>query len=174
MTFFDISRKMLKAGFYKYRLYFLCNLSATALFCCFAVISTNRTFMNASIVNSSISNNIYLPFFLSAVFLVFFLPVSCQAFLASRKQEYGVMFSLGMSRKEAFRNLLFENVIISVLALAIALAAGTVLSFLFFSSRIMSNKNKSIMYLSKPLQHLNIKTLLHYLHSFLSNFLADH
>lgn len=57
MTFFDISRKMLKAGFYKYRLYFLCNLSATALFCCFAVISTNRTFMNVSIVNSSISNN---------------------------------------------------------------------------------------------------------------------
>lgn len=133
MTFFDISRKMLKVGFHKYRLYFLCNLSAAALFCCFAVISTNRTFMNGSIVNSSISNNIYLPFFLSAVFLIFFLPVSCQAFLASRKKEYGVMFSLGMSRKEAFENLLFENVLISVLALAIALVAGTVLSFLFFA-----------------------------------------
>lgn len=133
MTFFDISRKMLKVGFHKYRLYFLCNLSAAALFCCFAVISTNRTFMNGSIVNSSIYNNIYLPFFLSAVFLIFFLPVSCQAFLASRKQEYGVMFSLGMSRKEAFENLLFENVLISVLALAIALVAGTVLSFLFFA-----------------------------------------
>ena len=133
MTFFDISRKMLKVGFHKYRLYFLCNLSAAALFCCFAVISTNRTFMNGSIVNSSISNNIYLPFFLSAVFLIFFLPVSCQAFLASRKQEYGVMFSLGMSRKEAFENLLFENVLISVRALAIALVAGTVLSFLFFA-----------------------------------------
>ncbi len=92
MTFFDISRKMLKAGFYKYRLYFLCNLSATALFCCFAVISKNRTFMNASIVNSSISNNIYLPFFLSAVFL-FFFPVSCQAFLASRKQNTANVFS---------------------------------------------------------------------------------
>ncbi len=133
MTFFDISRKMLKVGFHKYRLYFLCNLSAAALFCCFAVISTNRTFMNGSIVNSSISNNIYLPFFLSVVFLIFFLPVSCQAFLASRKQEYGVMFSLGMSRKEAFENLFFENVLISVLALAIALVAGTVLSFLFFA-----------------------------------------
>lgn len=47
------------------------------------------------------------------------------------------MFSLGMSRKEAFRNLLFENVIISVLALAIALVAGTVLSFLFFSLSFM-------------------------------------
>ena len=133
MTFFDISLKMLRAGFHKYRLYFMCNLSATALFCCFAVISTNRTFMNESVVNSSISNNIYLPFFLSAVFLVFFLPVSCQAFLASRKQEYGVLFSLGMSRKEGFRNLLFENLVISVLALAIALAAGTILSLIFFA-----------------------------------------
>lgn len=43
----------------------------------------------------------------------------------------------GMSRKEAFGNLLFENVIISVLALAIALAAGTVLSFLFFPLSFM-------------------------------------
>lgn len=47
------------------------------------------------------------------------------------------MFSLGMRRKEAFGNLLFENVIISVLALAIALAAGTVLSFLFFPLSFM-------------------------------------
>ena len=133
MTFFDISRKMLKAGFYKYRLYFLCNLSATALFCCFAVISTNRTFMNASIVNSSISNNIYLPFFLSAVFLFFFLPVSCQAFLASRKQEYGVMFSLGMSRKEAFGNLLFEKCdSYPVLALAIALCGKELCCHFYF------------------------------------------
>lgn len=108
MTFFDISRKMLKAGFHKYRLYFMCNLFATALFCCFAIISTNRTFMNESVVNSSISNNIYLPFFLSAVFLAFFLPVSCQAFLASRKQEYGVLFFLGMSRREGFRNLFLK------------------------------------------------------------------
>lgn len=133
MTFYDISKKMLRADFSKYRLYFMCNLSGTALFCCFAVIFSNRTFMNGEIVNSSISNNIYLPGFLSAVFLILFLPVSCQAFLASRKQEYGVMFSLGMSRKEAFRNLLFENIVISVLALAAALAAGTVLSFLFFA-----------------------------------------
>lgn len=133
MTFYDISKKMLRAGFSRYRLYFMCNLSAAALFCCFAVIFSNQTFMNEQIVNSSISNNIYLPSYLSAVFLILFLPASCQAFFASRKQEYGVMFSLGMSRKEAFRNLLFENIVISVLALAAALMAGTMLSFLFFA-----------------------------------------
>lgn len=55
------------------------------------------------------------------------------------------MFSLGMSRKEAFRNLLFENVIISVLALAIALAAGTVLSFLFFPLSLCNRCSRSAM-----------------------------
>lgn len=55
------------------------------------------------------------------------------------------MFSLGMSRKEAFRNLLFENVIISVLALAIALAAGTVLSFLFFRYHLCNRCSRSAM-----------------------------
>lgn len=133
MTFYDISKKMLCSGFSKYRLYFMCNLSATALFCCFALIFSNRTFMNGQIVNSSISGNIYLPSYLSAVFLILFLPVSCQAFFASRKQEYGVMFSLGMSRKEALKNLFLENIVISVLALAAALVTGTILSFLFFA-----------------------------------------
>lgn len=132
MTFYDISRKMLRVNFGRYRLYFLCNLFAAALFCCFAVIFTNKSFMNEEIVNSSISNNIYFPGFLSAVFLILFLPASCQAFLASRKQEYGILISLGMSRKEAFRNMLLENVSVAVFALAAALAAGTVLSFLFF------------------------------------------
>lgn len=56
------------------------------------------------------------------------------------------MFSLGMSRKEAFRNLLFENVIISVLALAIALAAGTVLSFfIFFRYHLCNRCSRSAM-----------------------------
>lgn len=133
MTFHDIFKKMLRANFSKYRLYFMCNLSAAALFCCFAVIFSNRTFMNGEIVNSSISGNIYLPSLLAAVFLILFLPVSCQAFLVSRKQEYGVMFSLGMSRREALRTLFLENIALSVLALAAALAAGTILSFLFFA-----------------------------------------
>lgn len=132
MTFYEVSRKMLRANFSKYRIYFLCNLFATALFYCFAFILTNESFMDDRIVNSLISSNIYLPSILAALFLVFFLPVSCQVFLASRKREYGILFSLGMSRKEAFWHILLENAMIAVLALVAALAAGTVLSLLFF------------------------------------------
>lgn len=134
MTFSEISRKMLRANVRKYRLYFLCNLFAAALFYGFAAIFTNETFLNEEIVNSSISGNIYFPSMLSALFVVLFLPVSCRAFLASRKQEYGILFSLGMSRKEAFWHMLFENVTIAVLALAAALAVGSVLYHSVFVS----------------------------------------
>ena len=133
MTYYDISKKMLKRNFSKYRLYFFCNLFAAALFFCFASIFTNASFMNEEIVNSLISSNIYFPSMLAALFLIIFLPVSCQVFLASRKQEYGIMLSLGMSPREAFRNILFENIAIAVIALMMALAAGTALSVLFFA-----------------------------------------
>lgn len=133
MTFYEISRKMLRANFNRYRIYFFCNLFAAALFYCFASILTNESFMNERIVNSLISGNIYFPSILAALFLVFFLPVSCQVFLASRKREYGILFSLGMSRKEAFWNMFLENVLVAILALVAALAAGTALSVLFFA-----------------------------------------
>lgn len=133
MTFYEISRKMLRANFNRYRIYFFCNLLAAALFYCFASILTNESFMNERIVNSLISGNIYFPSILAALFLVFFLPVSCQVFLASRKREYGILFSLGMSRKEAFWNMFLENVLVAILALVAALAAGTALSVLFFT-----------------------------------------
>lgn len=89
--------------------------------------------MNGRVVNSLISSNIYFPSILAALFLVFFLPVSCQVFLASRKREYGIMFSLGMSRKEAFWNMFLENALIAILALVAALMIGTVLSVVFFA-----------------------------------------
>lgn len=133
MTFYEISRKMLRANFNRYRIYFFCNLFAAALFYCFASILTNESFMNERIVNSLISGNIYFPSILAALFLVFFLPVSCQVFLASRKREYGILFSLGMSRKEAFWNMFLENVFIAILALVAALVTGTVLSVAFFA-----------------------------------------
>lgn len=133
MTFFDISKKMLKADFDKYRLYFFCNLFAVSLFYCFTAISSNESFMDGQIVDPIISSNIYAPSLLTTLFLIFFLPASCQVFLASRKQDYGIMISLGMSQKEAFRNMLLENLVTAGLALLAALMTGTILSFLFFT-----------------------------------------
>lgn len=133
MTLHEISIKMMRKNLGRYRIYFLCSLSAASLFYCFISIQTNSSFMNAEIVNPLISSSIYFPSVSAAVFLVLFLPASFRAFLASRKPEYGIMFSLGMSRKEAAWNMLFEHAVIAASALAAALAAGTVMSGLFFT-----------------------------------------
>ncbi|HWT76937.1 MAG TPA: ABC transporter permease [Mobilitalea sp.] len=132
MTFYDISLKMLRVNFRRYRLYFLCNVFSIVLFYCFAAIFTNKAFMNYSIVDSSISSNIYLPSFLVGIFLILFVPYSYQAFLKNRKHEYGILMTLGMSEKEVLQNMLLENCAIAGLSLLTGLILGTIISFAFY------------------------------------------
>ena len=88
--------------------------------------------MNGSIVNSSISSNIYAPSLLIGIFLVLFIPYSYHAFLKNRKQEYGILMTLGMREKEVFFNMLLENCIIAGLSLICGLILGTLISFIFY------------------------------------------
>ena len=64
--------------------------------------------MNTSIVNSSISNNIYLPFFLSAVFLFFFSSCFVSG-ISGIKKRTGIQRDVFSWHEPegAFRNLLF-------------------------------------------------------------------
>lgn len=133
MTFSAIAKKMMIFHFSKYKLIFFCNLFVAVLFFCYASIFTNQDFMeNDLIVDSMISSNIIFPSFLSALFLILFLPFSYSVFLSARKREYGVLLCLGMRRKEAVHALMLEGLTVSVLALVVALAVGTVLSILFY------------------------------------------
>lgn len=132
MTFSDISRKMLLYHFFRYCLYFFCNFLAAVIFFCFASLFTNPEFMDGDLVDSMISSNIIFPSVVAAVFLVLYLPFSYAAFLNARKQEYGILLSLGMSRREVVRNILIEGVVISAAALFAALLIGTVLASGFY------------------------------------------
>lgn len=132
MTFYDVSIKMLKANYKRYRLYFICNLVAVALFYCFAAIFTNQLFMNRDIVDPMITSNIYAPSVFTGVFLILFIPYSYSAFLRNRKQEYGILMTLGMSETQVLKNMIFENCIIAGISLSIGLIVGTVISFVFY------------------------------------------
>lgn len=132
MTFYDISMKMLTVNFRRYRLYFLCNMFSIALFYSFAAIFTNKTFMNVSIVNPMISSNIYAPSIFVGIFLVLFIPYSYNAFLRSRKYEYGILITLGMSESEVLTNMLLENCVVAGMSLISGLILGTLISFVFY------------------------------------------
>jgi hypothetical protein len=132
MTFNDISLKMLKAGFRRYRLYFFCNVLSVTLLYCFAAILTNPSFMDLKVVDSMISSNIIAPSVFVAVFMALFIPYTYRAFMRSRKQEYGILMVLGMSAREANGRMLLENCAVAGASLATGLALGTALSGFFF------------------------------------------
>lgn len=132
MNFFDISLKMFHKNIVRYRLYFLCCFLAATVFFCFASLFTNPFFMEGQAVDPMISENIIFPSFLSVVFLLLFVPYSYAVFLSARKQEYGILFALGMSRKMCWECLLLEGLALGSLALVASFTAGTLLSVLFY------------------------------------------
>lgn len=132
MTFFEISVKLLQKNFNRCRLYVLCSFFAVTIFFCFAAIFTNPSFMEGQAVDAMVSSNIIFPSFLAASFLILFVPYSYSVFLSARKQEYGIMFSLGMSRLECLKCLLWEGLALFAIILAASFFAGTVLSFFFY------------------------------------------
>lgn len=132
MTFFDISKKMLKSEFHRYRLFFLCNFFAITLFFSFAAIFTNETFHNPAMVDPMISSNIFFPSVLVTVFILCFLPFSYSNFLSSRKRDYGILLILGMCKKDIRKNMILEGFAVSAIALTAALGFGTIVSFVFY------------------------------------------
>lgn len=132
MTFYDISMKMLNANLKKYKLYFLCNVLSITLFYNFAALYTNKSFMDRNIVDYFISSNIYAPSLFTAVFLILFVPYSYNAFSKSRKHEYGILMTLGMSETEVLSNMLLENCIVAGISLISSLIMGTAVSFIFY------------------------------------------
>lgn len=133
MTFFEISMKMFRKNFIRYRLYFLGCFLASTVFFCFAAIFTNPSFMDGQVVNSIISNNIIFPSILAAVILLVFVPCSYAVFFSAREQEYGIMLSLGMSRRMACQGLILEGIVLGVLALGASFVAGTCFSAIFYA-----------------------------------------
>lgn len=132
MTLFEISVKMFCYNFSRFCLYILCSVFAVSFFFCFAALFTNPSFMEGLAVDGEIRSNIIFPSFLAAFFLVVFVPYSYSVFLSARKQEYGIMFSLGMSRQKAWKCLILEGVALGGIALALSFLAGSILSLFFY------------------------------------------
>lgn len=62
------------------------------------------------------------------VFLFFFVFYSVSVFLKSRYKEFGILYSLGISKKQIHRMTLIENILINVTASAIGVVVGLIFS----------------------------------------------
>ncbi|WP_411681855.1 FtsX-like permease family protein [Clostridium thailandense] len=128
MNFNKIALKMLRINFKRYLLYFICNAFSVTLFYCFAALFTNDSFMNNPAIDSSISGNITAPSFLVSILIILFVPYSHSAFQKIRRNDYGILLTLGMTEKEVLINMLIENGIIALISLIFGLLIGTIIS----------------------------------------------
>ncbi len=62
------------------------------------------------------------------VFLFFFVFYSVSVFLKSRYKEFGVLYSIGMSKKQAIKLIFIENMIMNTLASTIGVIVGLIFS----------------------------------------------
>ena len=133
MKFGRIAFKMFKVDMMKYRLFILCNLLSIAILYSFISILKNKQFMNNSIVDPSISSNIYAPTFLLLMFTGIFIPYSQSIFIKARQKDYGILLTLGMTENEVIISVLKDHMIMCIAFLVSGLVLGTFLSLFFIS-----------------------------------------
>ena len=116
-----------------YILYLVCNIFIIAFFQAFLSIGENESFMSADKIDPMISSNIFAPTVLTALFMILFVPYVYEAFLKSRKQEYAVLITLGVTQYEVICNMLLECLIISIVSFCAGIVTGSV--FFLLSSQ---------------------------------------
>lgn len=122
--------KMFKADIKKHIIFISCNIVAIMVFFSFLWTLLNQDFMRN--VDSMIASNIYLPSFLTFLFMIIFIPFSNFIFSRMRIKNYGIFYTIGMTLEQISFYLSMEILLISVISLILGLVAGTILSFVFY------------------------------------------
>ena len=126
--------KVFISNYKQIRLFSVCNILSTTIVFLFISISTNDSFMNPSVVNPMISNNIYLPLAVILIFAAFFVPYSLQAFLKLQRYNFGVLTTLGMKTIHLYALQMAECFCIVAFSVISGAFIGTILHIIIFVS----------------------------------------
>ncbi len=131
MTLFDLAKKNIRGNFRHYFVYFISMFISVVIFYIFASLQYSTEIMNA--IESS--NSMKSTFFIASIVLILFVSVfilySNQFFSRKRKKEVGLYALLGLPKRTIGRLLFYENLLIGLIVLALAIGAGSLLSKLF-------------------------------------------
>lgn len=131
MTFNQVVWKMAKVQLKKYIVYFLCNSFVVMFFFMFATVYFNDQVVAAKKLEG-IQDALIIPVVALIVFTVFFINYAHSIFMKSRRSEFGLFMTLGMTNRDIRKVLLIENGAIALLSLFTGMIAGTIFSRLFF------------------------------------------
>lgn len=131
MTFSAIVWKMAKVNHKKYLLYFLCNSFTVMFFYMFSSVFFNERVVEMKEIDS-LKYVLAIPGVALIVFTIFFIQYAYEIFIKSRRSEFGLFMSIGLSNRDIGKLLLIESLVISATSVIIGILGGVVFSRLFF------------------------------------------
>ncbi|WP_029326402.1 FtsX-like permease family protein [Bacillus sp. m3-13] len=112
MIFNQLVWKMAKGNRGKYLFYYLCNSFAVLFFFMYSTIYFNEAIEEVKVVEG-IRDILTIPGVGLVLFTVFFITYAHRIFTRRRKKEFGLLMTLGMSKRDIARLLLLENALIA-------------------------------------------------------------
>ena len=132
MMLFKLSIKNIRKSFKDYAIYFLTLVLGVAIFYVFNAIDSQEAMLTLTSAEKEIIN--LMNEFLSgvsvfvAIILGFLIIYASRFLIKRRKKEFGIYFTLGMSKKNVSKILLLETFIIGVISLVVGLILGVIAS----------------------------------------------
>src|SRR5690554_6688827 len=134
MTLFSLARKNVAGNYRNYLIYFVSMIFSVVIYYTFVSLQYNPDIL-ASMESPSMKNFVSDVFFQASIMLILFVAVfiwySNSFFTRQRKKEVGLYSLLGMRKKTIGSMLFYENLIMSIVAIAIGIVVGTLLSKVF-------------------------------------------
>lgn len=131
MTFRDVTIKNLSANIRRYLSYFLCCSFTIMVFFIFSTTYFNKSLYEFS-VKTEFIYMIYMGIIALFLFSVFFINYAHNSFIKARCAEFGLLMTLGMTKKNISRMIWIENIIILSGSFVIGIISGVLFSRLFF------------------------------------------
>ncbi|HFK1709612.1 TPA: FtsX-like permease family protein [Bacillus mycoides] len=160
MTFWQFAFKNVSRNSKAYFAYFVSSAFSIMVFFSFAVYTYHPRLQNVQSYQErdTLMNLAGSAQFVIVLFSFFFLLYSLGTFLNVRKQQFGVLTVLGISKKQLKRLLFTENMIIGILAIFVGIQGGLVFSnfFLLVTSKLTGAKG---LYLYWPTKAIIVTTL---------------
>lgn len=131
MTLFDLAKKNIKHNFIHYFLYFASMSFSIMIYYTFVSLAKDPAVVERIDRSAKLSAVFNASSIVLIIFVAIFILYSNHFFTRKRKKEIGLYSLLGLRKKEIGRMLFYENFLMGVVALAVGIGLGTLLSKLF-------------------------------------------
>ncbi|WP_409344117.1 ABC transporter permease [Paenibacillus sp. MBLB4367] len=133
MKFRQLAVKNVRGNWHQYSAFFLSSVFSVMIFFIYAAFIFHPDVVNGHIEAASrVRQGMILCEYIIMIFSFFFVLYSMSAFVKSRKKEFGLFSLFGMTSGQIRKMVLYENIAISVLAIAAGIGLGMLFSKLFF------------------------------------------